>query len=253
MVSAFTRTEFIIGCLDCERMIHASRGLQPSVNANPVSTTLYCTRPLHNRPSQRSQRAHCVANCVQQSLACVREAKTDDELETCARIRASAFYEELPTPRYVINLKRQFARDEFQALVKRTRNLPGSGSPKALCMVALDADGEVVGSVDLRPPFSKTGRQPDGVPEDVNAAFLVNLAVHTRSRKKGFGSALLREALVTARQQLEAHRVYAHADATNPASCALYERAGFERCSCPDGTALQSGICILVAEFEQPM
>lgn len=77
--------------------------------------------------------------------------------------------------------------------------------------------------------------------QDINAAFLVNLAVDNRSRKRGFGSALLKEALVTAQQQLQAHRVYAHVDGTNPAACSLYERVGFERCCCPIGTALQSG------------
>lgn len=232
-------------------MLHAPGPQQPLVSA-ALLTKFWDIRSIHRTASRRLQQAHCSSNFVQQSSVRVREAETDDELETCARIRASAYYGELLTnPRFVINLERQFARDEFQALVRRTRDLPGVGSPKAVCIVALDAAGIVVGSLDLRPPFNKTGLQPDGVPQDGNAAFLANLAVETRARKQGFGTALLRHALITAQQQLQADRVYAHVDGTNPAACSLYERAGFERSACQKGTTLRSGIVVLVAEIER--
>lgn len=225
-------------------MLYTSFSQQSLVNSSP---NIASVRPSRRNSTRRVQRSRCSSRLPNKSV-CVREAETDDELEICARIRASAYYEELPTPRFVINLERQFARDEFQALVRRTRSVPGVGSPRAVCIVALDAEGHVVGSLDIRPPFSKTGLQPGGVPQDPNAAFIANLAVDTRARRRGFGSALLHRALTFARQQLQADRVYAHVDGTNPATCSLYKRAGFERSSCPIDSP-RSGQLVLIAEI----
>ena len=118
----------------------------------------------------------------------MRQAETDAELEAAARIRADAYYQVPPTvdatmlrarhgqpsdcihlcgmqamvppPRFVQSLARQWASDEFRGLVIRT-SPSATGPPDCLCLVAVSAEGEVVGTLDLRPA---TRSAPSGVP-----------------------------------------------------------------------------------------
>lgn len=232
---------------------HMLRVSSPQLTTGVGTARIDCIRQHPRVNTQRLRQISCNANSCPQTSVCVREARTDDELEACANIRASAFYEELPVPRYVINLKRQFAREEFQGLVKRTRNVPGEGPPKAVCFVALNEEKCVVGCGDIRPPFSKTGLQPTGVPQDPNAAFLVNVAVDRKQRRRGFGSALLQQALIIAQKQLQADRVYTHVDGTNPATVSLYKRAGFRKSCCTPEDMERTGIIVLVAEVKEEL
>jgi len=186
-------------------------------------------------------------------VATVRQAASDDELEQCANIRAVAYFEAMPSPpRMIVSAQRQIARDEFSGLVRRTAQLPNSGHPKAVCLVALSEEGSVLGSLDIRPPATLTGKQPKGVPQDEFGAFLNNVAVHKRFRGRGVGTCLVAAALEVAAGQLQARRLYTQVDCDNPPALALYDRHGFVRVEGSQDTCkLPSGRYGLVANLAQ--
>lgn len=167
----------------------------------------------------------------------IKPASTLRHLQQTARLRADAYYEEQPTTRFVDTFKRQFAEQELQSLCART----GVGRPVAqhlqcVCLVALDAQGDVQGCVDVRPPACHTGVVPKGVTNDDSAGgYLLNVVVHEDHRRQGLGAQLVWAARSHAAQALGALRMYTHVDAQNDGALRLYERCGFVQCEVVGG------------------
>lgn len=181
----------------------------------------------------------------------VRPAASHEELEVAARIRAAAYYETvIPEPRFVISLQRQMANDEYRSLKRRTAAIDGS-YPECTCMVAVAADGTVLGTLDLRLPAATTGTVAAGVPnDDARGAFMYNVAVHAERRGQGIGKQLVQASCSLAATQLGALRLYTHVDCDNESAWALYARWNFEvhdDAECK--LALPSGRLVLVADL----
>ena len=67
--------------------------------------------------------------------------------------------------RFTQNFKKGFASQEYRSLLRRVE-APVGGLPEAVCLVAVPSDcGDVVGSLDLRPPACAAGSHPKGVPK----------------------------------------------------------------------------------------
>ena len=83
------------------------------------------------------------------------------------------FVQTRPPHRFQETFIRQFAQKEARSLIMRTRKLRDYTAPKIVCLVAVlpysdprtKNRGNVVGTVDIRPPCSVRGEQPKGVPE----------------------------------------------------------------------------------------
>jgi ribosomal protein S18 acetylase RimI-like enzyme len=131
---------------------------------------------------------------------------------------------------------RQHAEQELRRLVAATAEDADVSAPTAPCVAliatALDARGEqgpCMGTLDILPPASFSGRHPKGVPDgDSVGAYLLNVVTAECWRRRGVGGRLVEEAKVVARASLYAERAYAHVDATNDDAMRVYLRCGFE-------------------------
>lgn len=66
--------------------------------------------------------------------------------------------------RFTQSFVKQYARQEYAALRQRIL-APAGVQPEAVCLVAIQGSGALLGTLDVRPPACAAGRQTKGVPE----------------------------------------------------------------------------------------
>lgn len=189
----------------------------------------------------------------QQDCYAVQPASTLQHLQQTARLRADAYYEEQPTTRFTDTFKRQFAEQELQSL--RARTGPAAPQGQCVCLVALDAHGDVQGCVDVRPPACHSGTLPKGVTnDDAQGGYLLNVVVAEAHRRQGLGARLVGAAGEHA-SALGAQRLYTHVDAQNDVALRLYERCGFVQCASVgglQGTKVGQQLALVMTLSDQP-
>ena len=98
---------------------------------------------------------------------------------------------------------------------------------KQLRLVAEDADGEIVGIVDLV-NFEPRHQRAE-----------VGIVIRKNCRGKGYGQQALLQLTDYARRILHLHQLYVYVDADNETSMRLFEHAGFRRT-----TVLKDWLCL---------
>ncbi|KAK8520382.1 hypothetical protein V6N13_031168 [Hibiscus sabdariffa] len=174
-----------------------------------------------------------------------RETILDEELWTAACIRAEAHWEDKPPERFIENLKREFAEEEYDALKKRCK---GQQAETNKCIVGIrkvehNAIRSVVGTLDytvrnylegeseISPMFRErpqTGRFPimkRARPEKY--VYVSNLCVLKSARRQRIGSNMMRFAIEVAKLS-GLKSVFVHVHRYNEAALDLYLKLGFE-------------------------
>lgn len=198
---------------------------------------IYAHRSRATRTRRHAAPAATAPSVPQQDAYTVQPAATLQQLQQTARLRADAYYEEQPTTRFTDTFKRQFAEQELQSLRSRTGiDRPVAPHAQCVCLVALDALGNVQGCVDVRPPACHSGALPKGVTnDDTKGGYLLNVVVAEEHRRQGVGAQLVWAAGQHAVRALGAERLYTHVDAQNEVALRLYERCGFVQCDAVGG------------------
>jgi len=153
------------------------------------------------------------------------------DLTAAARLRAACYFSG-DASRFRETLEAQFADREAQRLRRLTWPLDADGIPAVVCLVFSDPDGEVLGTLDVRPPRGVVGDPLDANPAPagcVRGAYLQNVAVAPRARGRGVARSLVSAALRLCVDGWDGAcgLVWCHVNADNVAARRLYESAGF--------------------------
>jgi ribosomal protein S18 acetylase RimI-like enzyme len=169
-------------------------------------------------------------------------AKCKADFEVAAKLRATAFYEDLEArqalpfpPRFVATFRREFAQRESRALEERTR-LPSGASSRCICLMSMLNGHRSIGCLDVSLRSGPCASPVNGVcvGEEEDFVYIDNVAVDTASRRKGSASALL-EASSDIGISWGACFIYTHVHAQNLAARHLYHSYGFQA---PDGVTM---------------
>ena len=209
--------------------------------------------------------AHFASSLPSGGTLGIISATEDSQFAIAADLRATAFYDDLKErqalafpPRFLPTFHREFAQREVKALRERTVK-PSGSSLRCVCLMAREKnapsaeagesydDGDdvatdLVGCLDVSERRGPCVSQLNGcvVSAEEHYAYVDNVAVDARARRRGAASLLLHAASAVATTQFGASDVYTHVHVDNTAARVLYHCFGFRAPSggpMPEGSA----------------
>ena len=174
------------------------------------------------------------------SVVRVVNASEDWQFEIAAKLRATAFYDDLIArqalpfpPRFMATFHREFAQRERKALRERTTKPVGYARESRCLMTDIGALG-LVGCLDVSVRQGPCASQVNGicVAEGATYAYVDNVAVDASARRRGAAKMMLENAsdFAVERGMTE---MWTHVHCDNVAARRLYHRFGFRA---PSGT-----------------
>lgn len=173
-------------------------------------------------------------------------AEDDEAFDVAAKLRATAFYDDLLErgempfpPRFTATFHREFAQRERRALRERTTRRVGQALESRCFMADVDGLG-LVGCLDVSVREGPCASQINGVCVEKGAsyAYIDNVAVDASARRRGAARLMMESAsdFVIERGIKE---VWTHVHAENIGARKLYHAFGFRA---PSGTFPESGL-----------
>jgi len=170
----------------------------------------------------------------ERASARVVDASEDWQFEIAARLRATAFYDDLlarqalPFPaRFIATFHREFAQRERQALRERTTKAVGYATESRCVMTEVGELG-LVGCLDVSVRRGPCASQVNGicVSEGATYAYVDNVAVDATARRRGAAKVMLESASAFALER-GMTEIWTHVHCDNIAARKLYHRFGF--------------------------
>lgn len=176
----------------------------------------------------------------------VAAATDDDAFDVAAKLRATAFYDDLLErgempfpPRFTATFHREFAQRERRALRERTSRRVGHALESRCFMADVDGVG-LAGCLDVSVREGPCASQINGVcvAEGTSYAYIDNVAVDARARRRG-AARLMMESASDFIQERGITEVWTHVHADNTGARKLYHAFGFRA---PEGTFPETGL-----------
>lgn len=173
-------------------------------------------------------------------------ATEDEQFEIAARLRATAFYDDLLErgempfpPRFTATFHREFAQRERRALRERTTRKVGPALESTCYMAECEGMG-LVGCLDASVREGPCASQINGVcvRERTSYAYVDNVAVDAGARRRG-SARLMMECASDFAEERGLKEIWTHVHCDNLGARALYHSFGFRA---PSGAFPENGL-----------